>query len=257
MQVNGKEIFVEDSGDGPAIVMIHGLGGSTNVWTPQARELDGSFRILRMDLEGAGQTAPMEPTTIQSMTDDVVAIMDKAGIGSAYLCGHSMGTVVCQNIAAQNASRIESMTLLGALAEPPEAVRAALTSRAEIARDTGMTSIADAIVAAAISKHTRESNPTAVAFVRELLMRQVAEGYARNCEALAQATEVDLTGVKCPTLLIVGDEDVVTPPAMADELAQKLTSSTKCLLKNCGHWHSVEHPERVTDAIRKFLSVNE
>jgi 3-oxoadipate enol-lactonase len=104
-----------------------------------------------------------------------------------HLAGHSLGTIICQHFAARSPERVASMILVGAFPEPPEAARTALRERAAKARSEGMRGIADAIAAAGTSSDTKVNQPSAVAFVRESLMAQNPEGYARNCEALADA----------------------------------------------------------------------
>src|SRR5258706_588446 len=76
----------------------------------------------------------------------------------------------------------------------------------------GMQAIADALVQAATSAETRARRPAVVAYVRETLMRQDPEGYARTCDALAEAGPADASAITCPTVLVTGDEDGVAPP---------------------------------------------
>ena len=83
-------------------------------------------------------------------------------------------------------------------------------------------------------------------------MRQDAEGYARTCEALAAAKAADFSKIKCPTLLITGDEDGVAPPAAAKAMAKAIKNSELLLLSGCGHWTPIEKPTEVNDALLNF-----
>ena len=200
----------EVEGDGFPVVMIHGLGGSTNMFQPQLAALS---RLSRHPPRPAGLGAL---AAAARAADDrgMTARGDHAPCAAsasprAHFVGHSMGTIVCQQVAANEPALVASLTLFGALAEPPTATREALAKRAQLARSGGMADIADQIVANALSAHTRETNPAAVAFVRESIMRQDPESYARTCEALAKATAVDPRLIAAPTLLVTGDADTV------------------------------------------------
>ena len=252
MEINGKDIAVEQHGDGDAVVMVHGLGGTGNSWHAQVGPLARFFRVVRLDLEGSGRSPATGALSIASFAADASALMDALDIASAHLCGHSMGTIVCQHIAAENPERVKSLALMGPLAEPPEPARKAIRDRATLARKEGMVPIADTLVEVAISAETRSHRPAAAAFVREILMRQDAEGYARTCEALADAQSADLASIDCPTLLVTGDEDAVAPPPAVRALGSRIKGSRVAVLPGCGHWTPIEKPAQVNSALLDF-----
>ena len=116
-----------------------------------------------------------------------------------------------------------------------------------------MAAIADQIVAHALSASTRASQPAAVAFVRESLMRQDPEGYARTCEALAKAKAVDPSRIEAPALLITGDADTVNPPSVARELADRIRGGRLAMVDRGGHWLPIEKPAESNRWIAEFL----
>ena len=252
MDVKGKEIAVEQQGEGDAVVMVHGLGGTSNSWYPQVGSLARYHRVVRLDLEGSGRSPATGALSIDSFAADVIAVMDALEIPTAHLCGHSMGTIVCQHIAADRPERVKSLALFGPLAEPPEAARQAIRDRATAARNSGMAPISDTLVEVATSAETKAHQPAAAAFVREILMRQDAEGYARTCEALAAATSADLAGIGCPTLLVTGDEDGVSPPPAVKALGARIKGSRLIVLTGCGHWTPIEKPAQVCASLLNF-----
>ena len=252
MEINGKEIAVEQEGDGDAMVMVHGLGGTSNSWCAQVGPLSRFYRVVRLDLEGSGRSPATGDLSIASFAADVCAVMDALDIPAAHFCGHSMGTIICQHIAADRPDRAKSLALFGPLAEPPEAARQAILDRAATARKDGMTPIADTLVQSAISAETRAHQPAVVAFVREILMRQDAEGYARTCEALAAATSADLGSIRCPTLLVTGDEDGVSPPPAIRALGRRIAGARLAVIPACGHWTQIEKPTPVNAALLNF-----
>ena len=145
---------------------------------------------------------------------------------------------------------------------PPDAARAAIRTRATKARGdsgAGMHEIALALVQAALSADTRQRQPQAVAFVRESLMRQDGESYARNCEALADAQAAAVDRIEAPVLLVTGDEDGVAPPQAVRAMAERLHSAKATrvvVLPRCGHWTPVERPEECQRELREWLSAH-
>lgn len=246
-------IVAEVTGEGFPLVMIHGLGGTANMFQPQMPVLAG-YRVVRLDLPGAGRSPqPLEPLTLESIVDATLRALAGVGVTRAHFVGHSMGTIVCQALAAYKPILVASLVLFGALAEPTDATRAALLDRARLARSGGMADIADQIVAGALSSYTRENSPVAVAFVRESVMRQDAESYARNCEALSKATAVDPRRIAAPALLITGDADTVNPPSVAQSLADKIKGASFSSIDRCGHWATIERPTTSGQKLIDFL----
>jgi pimeloyl-ACP methyl ester carboxylesterase len=255
-----ERIVVEDEGEGDAVVCVHGLGGSSNSFTPLMGAL-ARQRVIRPDMPGSARSFRVEgPLTIARLVDALLSVCARLNIARAHFVGHSLGTIVCQHLAAAEPKLVRSLALFGPLAAPAEAARAALRTRAAKARGEGvggMHEIALALLNAAVSAHTREQHPVAAAFVRESLMRQDAEGYARTCEALAEAQPAALERIAVPVLLVTGDEDGVAPPqavrALADRL-QAAPSKKLVVLPRCGHWTPVERPVECTRELRDFLA---
>jgi 3-oxoadipate enol-lactonase len=247
MMTAAVPLVAEVSGDGDPVVMIHGLGGTSNTFQPLMADLSG-YRVIRPDLPGSGRSAlPVEALSIAGHAAAVLAFLRDAGVTRAHFSGHSMGTLVCQHIAARHPDCVASLALFGALTEPTEAARSGLIARAAAARQHGLTGIADQIIAATLAPRTHAENPAAVAFVRESILRQPTEGYARNCEALARATLAELRRITAPTLLVTGDCDPVGPVSRAQVLADGIAGATVAVLDRCGHWVTVE---QAADAAR-------
>ncbi len=257
------KIAVEDEGEGDAVVCVHGLGGSSNTWTPLMGAL-ARHRVVRLDLPGSARSAAAggtSPLSIERMADAVLSVCTRLGIARAHLLGHSMGTIVCQHVAAAQPKLVRSMALFGPLVAPPDAARGNLRTRAAKARSEGtggMQEIAQALMSASVSADSRQRSPAAAAFVRESVMRQDGEGYARSCEALADAKPAALERIVAPTLLVTGDEDTVAPPqavrAMAERLSNVKAGVRVVVLSRCGHWTPIERPEECARELREFLA---
>jgi len=252
--INGKSLTVESCGSGPNLIMIHGLGGTANTWLPQILLLKDRFSLVVPDMEGAGRSPCQGDISIASMVQDVLALMSARGIEKAHFAGHSMGTIVCQHLAALHPEKVSSLALMGALPEPPPPARPALKDRAAKARSEGMAGIADAIVTAGTSADTKANNPAAAAFVRESILRQDPEGYARNCEALSAAKAADAGRIQAPTLLLTGDEDKTAPPAVMEGLRSAIHGAQGQVVPGCGHWITIERAKQVNYAMNRFYN---
>jgi 3-oxoadipate enol-lactonase len=236
---------VEDEGVGDAVVCVHGLGGSSNTWTPLMPAL-ARHRVLRVDLPGSGRSQQAEgPLSMARFVESLVAVCSRLGITRAHWLAHSMGTIVCQHLAVAQPKLVRSLALFGPLAAPTDAARTGIRARAAKARSegpAGMQAITEAL---------------AVAFVRESLMRQDADAYARNCEALADAQAADVSPCRLPVLLVTGDEDGVAPPQVVRSLAERFHSAQSAravVLPRCGHWTPIERPEECSRELRGFLA---
>lgn len=245
------------TGGGDAVLMIHGLGGTSNTWTP----LMGAFahnEVIRFDLPGSGRSTRLDgPLSMDGYVQAALRVLSSKGVERAHILGHSMGTIVAFHMAAREPKMVRSLALFGPLLCPPDAARPNIRARAAKARGEGvpgMAAIAETLVQAATSAETKAKRPVAIAYVRESLMRQDPEGYARSCEALADAQPADPAKIGCPTLLMTGDEDGVAPPQVVRALGEKIAGAQVEVLRGCGHWTPVEKPEECMDALRRFYA---
>jgi 3-oxoadipate enol-lactonase len=247
-----ERVAVEVEGDGEPVVMIHGLGGTTNTFTPLLPALARHKRV-RFDLPGSGRSSRVEgPLSVEKFVAATKLAMSTARVEKAHVVGHSMGTIVAQHLAAAEPGMVRSLALFGPLLAPPDQARANIRARAGRARQEGMQGIADALVQASTSSETRQRRHAAVAFVRESLMAQDPDGYARSCEALAEMQAADTSRITCPTLLVTGDEDVVSPPQSVRMMGQKIAGSRVETLRGCGHWTPVEKPDECIELLNRF-----
>jgi 3-oxoadipate enol-lactonase len=253
-------MVVEDEGSGPVIVCVHGLGGSSNTFTPLMPAL-ARYRVIRPDLPGSGRSQKAEGAlSIDRFVQALLSMCTRLGIQQAHWVGHSMGTIVCQHLAVAQPSLVNSLALFGPLMAPAEPMRQALRTRANKARGEGAAGMQDitlALLGGALSAETRQRLPLAVAFVRESLMRQDGEAYARNCDALADAQPARVESIKAPVLLVTGDEDGVAPPQAVRAMADKLhgaRGTRVVVLPHCGHWTPVERPAECQRELGDFLA---
>lgn len=254
------KMAIEEDGEGEPVVCIHGLGGDSNTFTPLMPALVG-WRVVRPDLPGSGRSnGAGGAIDIRRLGDAVLSVCARLAITRAHFVGHSMGTIVCQHLAADHPKLVRSLALFGPLLAPPESARSAIRTRGEKARTegvAGMQEIATALMNASTSADTRQRLPAAAAYVRESLMRQDPDGYARNCDALAAMPPAAVERITCGVLLVTGDEDIVAPPQAVRGMAEQLGNARgvrTTILGRCGHWTPIERPEECMRELREFLA---
>lgn len=234
----------------PPLVMLHSLGTTADVWEPQAMALAGPFRVIRPDLRGHGLSEVTPgPYTIAGMAADVLALMDALGVQQAHVAGLSIGGLIAQAVAHAAPGRVASLILCDtALAILPAQ---GWIDRAALVRAQGMAPLADPVMARWVTPDFLQ-NPAAFG-LRTMLLRTAPEGYAAAAEAIGAA---DFTGatsaLRVPALVLVGEHDEATPPALAQALADALHAPL-ITLPGAAHIPTVQVPDLVSDAIRKFL----
>ncbi|WP_339762385.1 alpha/beta hydrolase [uncultured Hoeflea sp.] len=246
-------MMVETEGDGQAVMLVHGLGGTSNTWQPLMPALAG-MRIVRPDLPGAGRSAtPDGAMDVVYLAKTLIRLASELGIETMHLAGHSFGTLIAQHVAATRPALVQTLTLFGPIIEPADAARERLRARANAVRHSGMADVADQVSIAGLATSAAQDNPVALAFVRESHMRQDAEGFAKSCEALAGASRAAASAIKCPVLAVAGDEDAVSPPGNAYQLADEIRDAKAQILSGCGHWAPVERPDECRRLLGEFI----
>jgi 3-oxoadipate enol-lactonase len=257
MHVNGKRLAIENSGSGrPCVVFLHGIGGTSNVFQLQADALSSTCQVVRPDFAGAGRSPVADGISIGSHADDIAALLDCLRASPAIIVGHSMGTLVARTLAARYPEKVAALALLGALLPPDAAGREAIRARAAMLRTEGTegtVAIARAIVTRSLSPTTRSSKPEIAAFVRELVMRQDPEGYARNNEALAAATDPGPIDPDLPLLVVAGSDDALSPPSISSEIAAAHGRAKVHIIDHIGHWVPLEDARRTTELLTAFI----
>jgi len=254
--VNGSSLSYESTGDGPPLLFVHGLGGTGNVWHAQRVTLSKYFRVITLDLTGSGRSDKSKRTySIDAWADDLAGLLDHLHVEQAVVVGHSMGTVIVQKFAARYPQKTKAIVLAGALVELGAAGKEAFTKRAETAESEGMAGFADQVLAGALSARTREGNLALTGMVREMLLANDPQCYAGHCRALvAGSAKADQPKITCPALLVVGDQDTVTPLSLQRLIASAIATSKVRVVPNTAHLTMLETPEVFNALLLEFLA---
>lgn len=259
--INSKNLYYRQTGlsTGPSIIFIHGLGGSSDLYTPLiiSLGLEKTHSLHLLDLEGHGlsPTSAASTISISSYASDFEALAKHANIKEAIVIAHSMGSLVALDFAIKNPGLISKLVLLGPPPSPvPEAGRNGSVARAATVRQSGMSAVVDAVVTAGTSSKSKTENALAIAAIRLSLLGQDPEGYAKGCTALAGAIDgLPVSQIKAQTLIITGEEDKVSPPAVCDKYSGEIKGAKLQVLPQVGHWHIFEDLAGVAKAVGGFI----
>jgi 3-oxoadipate enol-lactonase len=254
--VQGTNIFYEAVGDGPALIFVHGLGGTGNVWHAQRLALSRYFKVITLDLPGSGRSDKTEEkNSMARWAEQIAGLADTIKLDKFVLVGHSMTTVLAQNFAAKYGSRLNALVLCGPITELAQAGKDAFQKRAETVQKEGMIAVADTVLGGALTAATRDGNPALAGMVREMLLSNCPKCYAGHCLALREASaKADQANIKCPTLILVGDQDGVTPLANARAIAAAVPGAQIRIIPATAHLTMLERPEAFNAALVEFLA---
>ncbi len=253
IEANGLLTYLRLDGPigAPPLVLLHSLGTSGAVWDAQTDALANSFRVIRPDLRGHGLTdATSGPYEIETLAADVLAVLDTLGVAQAHVAGLSIGGMVAQSMAARAPVRVASLILCDTAMSIPPAAQ--WHERAALVRAQGVGAVADAVLARWLTPEF--ANAPAARGLRRMLLCTPPEGYAAAAEAIAAADlKSSTSGLRLPALVLVGDRDESTPLAAAEALRDAVPGSSLEVIEGAAHIPTVQRPEPVTDAIRRFL----
>jgi len=256
-RVRGIEMAYDDEGEGAPVVFLHGFPFNRSMWREQADALRATCRVVAPDLRGhGGTTAVGEPATMEEVAEDVAALLDVLGIGRAIVCGLSMGGYVTLAFFRKYAGRVRALVLADTRPQADtEEGRREREETAQRALKDGMEPIADAMLPKLLSSSTRERRPDVVERVRAMVlgMRPAGAAAALRGAALRRDQTDLLPLIKVPTLVVVGSEDVIAPPSVAEAMREKIEGSRLVRIEGAGHVSNVERPGEFNRALVDFL----
>lgn len=257
--------FIE-SGTGPPLLLLHAFPLDARMWNGARALLEEHARVITPDQRGLGESplvdgeagaASVEPPSMEVVAADVVALLDVLGVRQAVLGGCSMGGYAAMAVLRSAPERVAGLLLADtkAVADNPDqrATRLAAAERAEREGVEGW--LADSSLPNVLGSTTRESRPEVVAGVRHMIETQAPAGVAWGQRAMAarpDSTEV-LSAFDGPALVVVGEQDTMTPPGAARELAEVVPSAELAVLPEVGHLAPVEDPAAFAEVVAPWL----
>ena len=259
LTVNGVSLAVEVRGEGPVVLFVHGYPLDRTIWRDQIDDLEG-YRRIAPDLRGMGQSdAPDLGYGMGTYAADLAALLDALGVDDVVLCGLSMGGYVIFEFLRRWRQRVRGLMLVDTRAEADGAeVRRARDAAAAMARESGAGAIAEAMLPKMLAAGTAAREPELAGRVARMMAATPVAGIVGALAAMRDrpdSTSLLPTLAGLPTLVIVGEEDVLTPPDGARRMAATIPGARLVIVPGAGHLPPVERPSETTAAMREFLRV--
>jgi len=259
----GIDLSYVDRGTGVPIVLLHGFPLDHRMWQPQIDTLSDSFRVVSPDLRGFGKSTlaeldVAEGIEMQRYAADVIALLDHLQIDQpAILCGFSMGGYVLWQLALKYSDHIRAIVPCDtrAVADSAE-TRQARLKMAEDVLLSGTGLVAEAMLPKLLAPQTLAQQPDISQQVDAMMRAAAPEAVAAALRGMACREDVrgKLASLKMPALLLVGSEDVISPPAEMREIASAMPNAKLIEIAGAGHMTTLENPDAVSSAIRSFAA---
>jgi 3-oxoadipate enol-lactonase len=255
--VDGLDIGYNDVGSGVPVVFIHGFPHNRSLWAPQVNALVDHARCVALDLRGFGESSQRGPYSMDQYADDVAALMRSLRIDRAIIAGASMGGYIAFALWRRHPSLVRALVLSGTRSgADTDDVRAKRDDMIQLARSKGSSAVADAMIGNMVGATTREKYLGTIDAVYAMLAFAPVEGVVGALEALKTRPDSTptLATIDVPTMIVVGDEDAITPPSEAEAMHAAIPSSRLEVLAGAGHLSNLERPAAFNHVVSEFLA---
>ncbi len=256
-RVAGTELHHDVRGEGPTLLFLHAFPLDLTMWDAPAEALAPLYRVVRFDCRGFGRTPPGDGLlTMERIADDAVALLDHLGLSRAVVVGCSMGGYAALALVRRHPERLRGLVLVDTRAEADTAEARQLRARlAERVRLEGAAVARDVFLPRLLGATTQRERPELVARVEQQILATSPRGIVDGLMGLSARADSTpaLAQVRVPTLVVCGEEDLLTPPEDARRLARGIAGSRLEVLPGAGHLPSLEAPEAFTRALKSFL----
>ena len=261
VQVNhGIRLGYDMSGTGSqTLVLLHAFPLQRRMWEAQAASLaaSGAARVVTVDLRGFGESDVVPgPATMEQMAEDVRGLLDALGLEQVALCGLSMGGYVAFACMRSFSDRVHGLILADTRATADtEQGHANRETSARLAEEQGVVALFDRDVPKLFGSVTLHDRPDVVALGREVAAANLPEGVAAASRGMGlRPDSIELLPqIACPTLVIVGEQDALTPLADARMLFERIPNAQLEVITDAGHLSNLERPDVFTEHVARFL----
>lgn len=250
------DIHYEISGDGPVVMFAHSLGSDLSIWDTQKSTLAGRFTVLRYDLRGHGQTtATPGAYDFELLAADALALLDALAIERASFVGISLGGMIGQALALAAPDRLDRLVLADTTCRYPPEAQAAWPERIRQIEAGGLEPLVAPTLERWFTAPYRAAHPDVLKCIGNLIRNTSPPGYIGCCHAIAGMNFTDrLAAIRTPTLVLVGDQDAGTPPAMARLLANTIPGAELAIIPDAAHLSCIEQATAFNRLLLDFLT---
>jgi len=255
VDVGGRRLSWLQSGQGDTVLLLHAFPLHAEMFAAQHASVPHGWRLVTPDFRGFGQSGGPAAKTVDDHADDVLALLRHLGIERAVIGGVSMGGYVAFALFRKAPQRFTALVLADTRADADnDEARTNRRRMQETAREKGVTAVADAMVAKLLGA-TSLASAELVARTRQLILPNSVDAVIDALDALRTRPDSTplLASVACPTLVLVGEEDGVTPLPLADAIRNGIAGSTLTVVARAGHLANLEQPDTFNGALWSFL----
>jgi 3-oxoadipate enol-lactonase len=257
-----NDIMVSYTDDGksgaPSLIFIHGFPFNKSMWNHQVEVLKNKYHVITYDIRGHGNSDNgNENFSIELFAKDLISLMDLLKIDKTMLCGLSMGGYISLNAISDSPERFDALVLSDTqcIADTTEAKEKRMNAIKNI-RDAGVEKYADESIKNLFSPESFITRKNAISDVREMIIKTSEQSLCNALLALAMRKETcsKLQEIKVPVLIMVGKQDIVTPPAAALLMHEKIKNSSLHIIEHAGHLSNMENPDEFNKQLKTFVS---
>jgi 3-oxoadipate enol-lactonase len=256
---DGVRLHYRETGrrSGPAVLMIQGLGADKHLWDLQRIALAPWYRTIALDNRGAGRSdKPYGAYSMEQMADDAAAVLDDAGVESAHVVGASMGGVICQIMALRHPERVRSLILACTACRHHAWRKELLAEWAETAQTVGMGAMTAGAARWVIGPRSFRRLAPAIGWMGPLALSRPAHAFAGQVAGILSIDDglADQLGeITAPTLVIVGNQDILTPRGDSEEIAEAIPTAELVVISGAAHGFMIEHCTTFNRIMLEFL----
>ncbi|MGA7929374.1 MAG: alpha/beta fold hydrolase [Candidatus Sulfotelmatobacter sp.] len=251
------EIAYRGLGEGPPVVLLHPFPANHEFWLPVAQALATRYRVVLPDLRGHGDSGVGDgPATMEKHAGDIVRVMDDADIGRAPFVGVSIGGYALFEFWRRDPGRVAALGLFNTKAPADSSeTRAGRLQAASDVLERGTEPFFESMIARLLGKSTRETRPDLVDGVLRMMRKMSPEDVAQVQHGMAERPDSvgTLKTIHVPTLLVTGEEDILTGLNEAELMRQHISGSQLRVIPKAGHYSPWEQPEEAGKLLRQFL----
>ncbi len=258
-EVNGITInYTDTGGDGTPVLFVHAFPLHSGQWDGQVEVFGDRYRLITPDLRGFGSSSAPEDRSAYSMdsfADDLKGLLDELGVERVILAGLSMGGYIAFAFLRKYRSAVAGLVLADTRAEadPPAGIEKRTNQQNQVESE-GTDGLIEGLTGALLSDHTKSTKPDVVERVKSL-MQNPAAGFIGALEAMKQRPDStgELASIDVPTLVVVGEDDAVTPPDAAETITNAVADSKLITIPGAGHLSNLEDEQTFNEALAEFL----
>jgi len=253
--INANTWSFDDTGTGTPIVLVHGFPLDRRVWAQVVPRL-AKQRVIAVDLPGFGQSTLAKPFTIASLAVDLHQLLAHLRALPAFVGGLSMGGYVSLAFAKQFAGDMRGLILVDTKAAGDSAeAKAGRVAMAALVREKGSAAVTEQMLPKMLGAGALPTRPALARQLTQMMEACPAPTIAAACLAMKDRDDFTalLPELKMPVLIVVGETDAITPPAMAAAMRAAITGAKLAVIPAAGHLAPIEQPQLVGQAMAQFV----